>query len=228
MTRIFETTKEALNEIERDIMEMGIQVWPRSMQNKNVADNEDFSTLEVQNYSFAILNLSDKNELVPSLEWCQAEFEERISPFEVNPGDAWKLRENVWAEFLNANAAFDYTYNERMRKQLSEVIKELQENPDSRRAVIDIHKPTDTINCMRELVRIPCSMYYQLMIRRGKLDIIYNMRSSDYDTHFRHDIWLADELRNYIAKQIGVEPGMFFMNVGSLHRYKNYTNKHVF
>ena len=61
MTRIFENMTEALNEIERDIMEMGIQVWPRSMQNKDVRNDENFSTLEVQNYSFSILNLSDKD-----------------------------------------------------------------------------------------------------------------------------------------------------------------------
>ncbi len=53
------------------------------------------------------------------------------------------------------------------------------------------------------------------------------MRSSDFDTHFRNDIWLADELRNYIANFIGIEPGLFHMNVGSLHRYKDYTKKHV-
>ncbi len=228
MTRIFETMKEALNEIERDIMEMGIQVHPKTMQNKSVGEDENFSTLEVQNYSFSILDFSDKNSCVVSLEWCQAEFEERIATFEINPGTAWKLRPEVWQEFLTEAGAFDYTYNERIRKQLVEVIKELRDNPDSRRAVIDIHKPTDTTNFMRELVRVPCSMYYQFMIRRGKLDIIYNMRSSDFDTHFVHDIWLADELRNYIAKQVGVEPGLFFMNIGSLHRYKNYTKKHVF
>ena len=71
-------------------------------------------------------------------------------------------------------------------------------------------------------------MYYQLMIRLGKLDIIYNMRSSDYDTHFAHDIWLADELRRHIAENIKIEVGLLHMNIGSLHRYKNYTAKHVF
>jgi len=229
MTRIFETMKEAINEIERDIMEMGIQVHPHSMQNKMVSDDENFETLEVQNYSFAILKLTDKDEQVSDcLNWCKAEFEERIAPFDINPGDAWKLRPEVWKEFLTDLGTFDYTYNERIRKQLTEVIKELKENPDSRRACIDIHKPYDTINFMRALVRIPCSMYYQFLIRRGKLDIIYNMRSSDFDTHFKNDIWLAGELRDYIARQIDIEPGMFFMNIGSLHRYKNYTTKHVF
>jgi thymidylate synthase len=75
---------------------------------------------------------------------------------------------------------------------------------------------------------MPCSMYYQFMVRRGKLDVIYNMRSSDYDTHFRNDIYLAHSLRNYIAGKVNIESGLLHMNIGSLHRYKNYTTKHVF
>ena len=54
------------------------------------------------------------------------------------------------------------------------------------------------------------------------------MRSSDFDTHFAHDIWQADELRKYIASEVGLPCGLFHMNIGSLHRYKNYTKKHVF
>jgi thymidylate synthase len=54
------------------------------------------------------------------------------------------------------------------------------------------------------------------------------MRSSDFDTHFKNDIWLADELRNYIAKKINIPLGIFHMNIGSLHRYRNYTKNHIF
>lgn len=228
MGRIFENMKEALNEIERDLMEMGIKVHPHTMQNKLVKNNDDYSTLEVQNYSFMILDLSDKNKCVSNLKWCEAEFKERIYPNSGNPGDAWRIRPEVWSEFLNFDGKFDYTYSERINdyNQLNLVIKELKENPDTRQAIIHVHAPKD-IKVMRK-DRIPCSMYYQLMIRRESLDIIYNMRSSDFDTHFAHDIWLADELRKYIADSVGLLPGLFHMNIGSLHRYKNYTKKHVF
>jgi len=228
MGRIYKNMKEAINEIERDIMEMGILVHPHSFQNKDVKDNPDFDTLEVQNYSFTILDASDKDENVDNLEWCDEEFLERVSPFEIiNPGTAWKLRQEIWEPFL-VDGKFEYTYNERINAhgQFGKVVKELVENPDTRQALIHINYPDDCENWRKK--RIPCSVYYQFMIRRGKLDIIYNMRSSDFDTHFKNDIWLACELRDHIAEIIEVEPGLFHMNVGSLHRYKNYTKKHVF
>jgi len=228
MSRIFANMSEAINEIERDIAEMGIQVHSNSMQNKNVTDDPNFDTLELQNYTFSILDMSDKDNCIENQEWCKNEFNERIYKGIVNPGDAWKLRANVWEPFLNETEQFDYTYNERINAigQLECVIRELQRNPDSRQAVITIYTVSDCINFGGKS-RIPCSMYYQFLIRNEKIDVIYNMRSSDFDTHFKNDIWLADELRNYIGKQINVQSGKFMMNVGSLHRYRNYT-KHVF
>lgn len=63
-------------------------------------------------------------------------------------------------------------------------------------------------------------MFYQFMVRDGKLDVIYVMRSSDFATHFQNDIWLADELRRYIASQLNLPIGKFIMFVSSLHIYK--------
>lgn len=236
MGRIFENCLEAINEIERDIMEMGIKVHTATMQNKIVKDNDDFSTLEVQNYTFTVLDTSDKNDIVgEDYQWCIEEFKERVSGQPNNPGEAWKLRESTWKPFLKEDGTMDYTYAERYSygfgfTQVENVIRMLKADPDSRQAIVHMHFPEDVENAtdMVNPVRVPCSMYYQFMIRRGKLDVIYNMRSSDFDTHFKNDIWLADELRKHIAGRIGVEEGLFHMNVGSLHRYKNYTKKHVF
>ncbi len=229
MTRIYENMTEAVNEIERDIMEMGIAVHPNTMQNKVVKDDDNYSTMEVQNYTFTILDMTDKDIVVHDcIDWCQEEIIERVDVTSTNPGKAWKLRKEVWTEFLNEDGKFCYTYNERFNNcnQLFMIIEEFKKNPDTRQALLHVNFPSDCILWQKK--RIPCSVYYQFMIRRGKLDVIYNMRSSDFDTHFKNDIWLADELRNGIAKQVGVEPGLFHMNVGSLHRYKNYTKKHVF
>ncbi len=233
MSRIFENCKEAINEIERDIMEMGVLVHPHSMQNKIVKDNDDFSTLEVQNYSFSILNTKDKDDIISkdSKKWVFKEFQERVSTVEkLNPGTAWTLRKEVWEEFLNKKGEFCYSYHDRMNgyEQINFCIKELKKNPDTRQAIVHVHYPQDTSWMQKR--RIPCSIYYQFMIRNGKLDVIYNMRSSDFYSHFKNDIWLADELRKWIAKEVGVETGIFHMNVGSLHAYKNYggEHKHIF
>lgn len=229
MGRIFRNMAEAVNEIERDIMEMGILVHPHTMQNKNVKDDPAYDTLETQNYSFSILDTSDKDSCVENVRWCREEFMERIDPSTENPGEAWKLRESTWKEFLNKDGTMDYTYSERMNSfaQVELVIKELTENPDTRQALIHINFPEDCLGWRQ--IRIPCSVYYQFMIRRGALDIIYNMRSSDYATHFKNDIWLAATLRDYIAERVKIPTGIFSMNIGSLHIYRSYGNhKHVF
>jgi len=233
MSRIYENMREAINEIERDIVEMGITVHTQTMQNKVIKDDDNFSTLEIQNYSFSILDMSTK--IADDLDWCKAEFVERVSGKEMNPGMSWVLRESTWKPFLNADGRMDYTYADRFRygvemTQFENVIKMLHRDPNSRQAIIHMHFPSDVEKAidMENPVRIPCSMYYQFIIRRNKLDVIYNMRSSDFDTHFKNDIWLADELRNFIAVKLGIEPGIYHMNVGSLHRYKNYSKTHVF
>lgn len=228
MGRIFENCKEAMDEIERDIVEMGIKVHPHSMQNKNVKDDDNFSTLELQNYSFTILDGRDYNGIVPHHLWLASEFMERMDQ-DINPGEAYKLRKEIWEPFLVLNK-FDYTYSERIHaeNQFDRVIEELKKNPDTRQAIIHIHEPKD-VKSIGGKKRVPCSMYYQLMIRRGKLDIIYNMRSSDFGTHFQNDIALAMMLQRFIGKCIDVEAGLFSMNVGSLHIYKGYgEHKHVF
>ena len=228
--RIYKNMAEAIGEIERDIIEMGIHVHPHTMQNKDVKDNPDYDTLEVQNYSFTVLDMHDKDECVGQcLPWCILEFAERVDEDKtfMNPGHAWVAREAVWEEFLNEKRQFDYTYNERINycNQLFRVIQELKHNPDTRQAIIHVHFPEDSVHMQQK--RIPCSMYYQLMVRRGKLDIIYNMRSSDFNTHFKNDMWLADELRRFISMKTQIKPGVFMMNIGSLHVYRNYGNNKI-
>jgi len=163
MTRIFENMKEAINEIERDIMEMGIKVHTATMQNKVIKDDESFSTMEVQNYSFSILDISDKSTMLDEInyKWCVEEFLERVSGLEQNPGEAWKIRRSTWEPFL-VNGKMDYTYAERYRfgktpgyksegrgvdgkinTQFENVIEILKQDPDSRQAIIHMHFPED-------------------------------------------------------------------------------------
>ena len=218
--RIFSNCKEALSEISRDLSEMGAIVKTKTMQDINIEDNCDFLTKEIQAYSFCILNDFDKDEIVKeNLEWCKAEFRERTSNYPLNPGVAWKLREKVWKEFITGNK-FGYTYSERMNKQVNDAIGLLKRDLNSRQCVIQVYdKNIDNNNRMGK-VRIPCSIFYQLMFRNNALDIIYVMRSCDRFTHFANDIWLACELKSYIADKIGVKSGKFFMFISSLHGYK--------
>ena len=224
--RIYKDCKQAMNEIKRNLYELGVEVFPHSFQNKVIKDNEEYKTKELQNECFTISDTSDKDDIVKkeNLPWCHTEFGERISRRENNPGQAWLMRKSTWEPFLNNEKKMDYTYADRMKNQLDLVISELKKNPDSRQCVIDIHREED-IKYMGGKRRIPCSLNYIFQIRKDgngvkRLNITYTMRSCDFYLHFPQDIWLAAELRDYIAKEVKVGSGLLTLNIASLHMYK--------
>lgn len=222
--RIYANAYELMSEIYREVWEMGHIVHPASMQNKVVKGDEDYHTREIINYSYSLLNMYKSQYLFladfRSREWVDAEFEERVSYDYKNPGEAWRLRPDIWEEFLNKRGQFDYAYQERTRSQLDKVIAELRVNPDSRQAIISVWDHHLDIDALGGKRRVPCSVYYQFLYRNKRLHIIYNQRSADVITHFGNDVYLAWALMEYVAKQLKLRPGYLFHNIASLHAYK--------
>lgn len=219
--RFYNDFNEVYSEVTRDLAEMGKIVKPKTMQNKNIEGNSDYETRELQNYSYTILKpetILDKPHEKVDLDWCEAEFLERISTVPINPGTAYRMRFDVWHEFLNADGRFDYTYSERMCHQLPLLIDYLACDSDTRRAYLSIWEPHDMLLALTP-TRVPCSLGYLFQVRNGKLTVKYSMRSCDIMTHFPNDIYLAAKLQKYVADQIGVETEYLVHEVGSLHAY---------
>lgn len=220
--RIYMDAPEALEEIKRDLAEMGIRVRPATMQNKVVAGNKDFETLELQNYNYTILDAKSHEVPGVSQPWARAEFGERVSEHneDVNPGEAWKLRPEVWTEYLNSDGKFCYTYNERMRKQLVPIMEQLANDPDSRQIWMSIWNPDIDLQNIGGKKRVPCSLGYGFQIREGVLNLHYMMRSCDFATHMNNDIYLAMRLLEHVAETIGYPVGNFTHSIFSLHVYQ--------
>lgn len=211
--------KEAINEIRRDLAEMGTEVHPQTMQDKFIGNDSDYQTKELQDYIYKVFDpLESLGDLQPSQPWADNELVERLSGIPVNPGEAYKLRPDVWEEFLH-EGKFAYTYAERLAPQLGIFIEELKKHPDSRQLYISIwDKGIDPSN-LGGASRVPCSLGYLLQYRGAQLHITYFMRSCDFVTHYHNDVYLAVKLMEYIAQQAGVEPGNFTHYIGSLHVY---------
>lgn len=221
--RIFQNFAEATNEVKRDLAEMGIDVHPQTMQDKNVANDDNYATKELQNYIYTVVDaVKSIDQLTPVQPWADAEFDERVAPYHVNPGDAYGLRPDVWNEFLH-DGEFAYTYNERMVFQLNTLIEELKTNPDSRQLYLSIWNPRRDIKKLGGQSRVPCSLGYLFQLREGKLNMTYFMRSCDFVTHFQNDVYLAVKLLQYVAEESGNIPGNFTHYMGSLHIYKKDT-----
>ena len=222
--RVYANCYELMSEIFREVWEMGHVCKPFSYQNKVVSGDPEFETKEVTNYSYCLLNMHKSEYLFltdhTSISWVEKEFKERVNPIRVNPGRAWEIRPHVWRTFLNEEGKFDYTYNERMRGQLSNTISELVFHPDTRQAIISIWDPNIDPKRLGGKKRIPCSLNYQFLYRNGKLHIIYNQRSADVVTHFGNDVYLAWLLLEHVAKLTMYKRGYLFHNIGSLHTYK--------
>lgn len=220
--RIFSDFAEALNEIKRDLAEMGITVHPQTMQDKFVGDNPDYITKELQCYSYMVKNAGDSlKQLNPTRPWVEQEFSERISGIPMNPGTAWLSRPDVWNEYLH-DGKFAYTYPERMAGKLEKIIEEIKKNPDSRQLYLNIWEGSD-LQYLGGVSRVPCSLGYLFQVRGGKLHITYMMRSCDYATHFQNDVFLATSLMLYVAYRCDLRPGNFTHFIGSFHIYKKDT-----
>ena len=221
--------KEAYEEVKRDLAEMGIIVHPKSMQDKVVEGNEDYATRELQNYCYTILNAKSSDVEGVIQPWADMEFAERVTdPFAngqepnfVNPGEAYKTRPDVWNEYMH-NGKFAYSYNERiwLNNQLTKIINRLMEDNDSRQLWLSIWSPEKDTDKLGGVSRVPCSLGYNFQFRDGKLNMHYVMRSCDFNTHFRNDVYLAIRLLEYVAQRAGMEVGNFTHTMFSLHVYK--------
>lgn len=227
--RIYSNSFELMSETGRELNSYGQLVKPKTYQNKVIEGNEDFYTKELICQQYCLTSLGDPVWLFVfshSKEWADAEFKERIDTSGIiNPGKAWELRKDLWEQFL-VNGKFDYTYNERM-VILPYTIQLLKSDSDTRKAVLPIFNGNgeDDTLYYHGNKRIPCSMYYDFLIRQnGKgekvLHICYHQRSSDFAQHFGNDIYLAWRLMEYVAKEVGVKPGYLYHTIDSLHIYK--------
>lgn len=230
MARIFKDCLEMVQEMDRELKVSGITVPVKHYQNKELT-GENQNTKELIGVNFVIskpslgkkdmLKFLFKDEADNIEKYCEQEFLDRINREGLNPGNSYKIRLDLWQALMSKKDGdkFDYTYSERINycHQLDNAIAALKDDIHSRRAMIMIFRPEDTLDSSGFSTRIPCSIDYQFLIRNNKLIVIYHIRSNDYFKHFAIDIWLANALQEYIVEQLkDVYPNL---KVGSLNYY---------
>ena len=208
---------------------MGIEVHTKTMQNKNIENDNNYATKELQFYSYMVLNPHKDMDRIyselPCQDWAIEEWKERqlgITGKPVNPGEAYKLRSEVWDEFLNKEGKFDYNYSERfaLNSQVQKVIEVLKRDNLSRQAYISVwdpHKDPDYLGTA--ISRVPCSLSYLFQYRQGKLNMEYSMRSCDFSTHYKNDVFEALMLMAYVSDKTNLELGNFIHHIASFHIY---------
>lgn len=102
--------------------------------------------------------------------------------------------------------------------QFDRIIQKLQDDPSSRRAVIQILLPSDIIQQTKD---VSCLISLQFIIRNNELSCITYMRSQSALMVMPYDIFLFSMLQEAVAVTLGLELGAYYHICGSLHYYED-------
>jgi thymidylate synthase len=151
------------------------------------------------------------------------------------------LQENgvkIWDAWADANGDLGPVYGHQWRNwnseeidQISELIKELKTNPNSRRMLVSAWNPSvlpDTTKSFDENVANnkaalpPCHAFFQFYVSDGKLSCQLYQRSADVFLGVPFNIASYALLTMMIAQVCELQPGEFIHTFGDAHIYNNH------
>lgn len=128
-----------------------------------------------------------------------------------------KLWSRISDDHVTSNSAYGYIMlTKHGFNQIEKIIKLLNTDRDTRRAVININVPNEHVI---ETKDEPCTIALDFMIRDGKLCCTCMMRSNDIWYGLPYDVAFFTELQKYIAQRVNAEYGTYTHFAVSLHVY---------
>lgn len=126
----------------------------------------------------------------------------------------------IYGHQWRAWTAFDYGYDGYPEQidQLSKVIKEIKNNPNSRRLIISAWNVGDLDNMKLQ----PCHAFFQFYVRNNELSCKLTQRSADAFLGVPFNIASYALLTHMIAQVCGLQVGKLIMSFGDLHIYNNH------
>jgi hypothetical protein len=113
---------------------------------------------------------------------------------------------------------FNTFYGPRILTQLPFIEKELQQNPNSRRAVISILDKGDLeLLDKDETLEFPCCDSATFFIRNNKLNCHIHMRSQNMGQVLKLDMYLWARFTCELAQRLSIDTGKFTSSVVSAH-----------
>lgn len=102
--------------------------------------------------------------------------------------------------------------------QISDVIKQIKNTPDSRRLIVSAWNPED----IPSMALPPCHTLFQFYVADGKLSCQLYQRSGDIFLGVPFNIASYALLTHLIAHQTGLQVGEFIHTLGDAHLYSNH------
>lgn len=199
---------------------------------KQAYDNQEFTTDRTGAKTIEILGatfIADEDYIVrtPNYEYIERELAwyNSMSRFvEDIPGTT----PAIWKAVADKNGMINSNYgwciwSERNSFQYDNVLKELQANPDSRRASMIYNRPSMhydyNANGMNDFM---CTYANAFFIRDKKLISHYIMRSNDSVFGYNNDYAWARHVQNKLAADLGIVAGDLIWTASNLHVYERH------
>lgn len=143
------------------------------------------------------------------------------------------LRENgvtIWDEWADENGELGPVYGYQWRSwpsakgnidQISEVLKQIKNNPDSRRILVTAWNPGE----IDKMALPPCHILFQFYVANGKLSCQLYQRSADIFLGVPFNIASYALLTMMVAQVCGLQPGDFVHTLGDAHIYSNHLDQ---
>ena len=141
------------------------------------------------------------------------------------------LKENgvsIWNEWADENGELGPVYGKQWRSwegpdgkvidQISDVIKQIKTNPDSRRLIVSAWNVAD----LPDMALMPCHTLFQFYVAENKLSCQLYQRSADVFLGVPFNIASYALLTMMIAQVCDLEPGDFIHTFGDVHIYNNH------
>lgn len=141
------------------------------------------------------------------------------------------LQENgvrIWNEWADPDGSVGHIYGYQWRSwpdyngghvdQISEIIKTIKENPDSRRILVSAWNVADLDNMNLP----PCHILFQFYVADGRLSLQLYQRSADSFLGVPFNIASYALLLMMVAQVTGLKPGDFIHTLGDAHIYNDH------
>ena len=138
---------------------------------------------------------------------------------------------SIWDEWADENGNLGPVYGAQWRSwpdgdgkridQLSQLLDQIQRNPDSRRLLVSAWNPA----LIDQMALPPCHCLFQFYIADGRLSCQLYQRSADIFLGVPFNIASYALLTLMIAQVSGLKPGEFIHTFGDAHLYSNHLDQ---
>ena len=134
----------------------------------------------------------------------------------------------IWDEWADGNGDLGPVYGSQWRSwptpdggsidQIANVVREIRENPNSRRLIVSAWNPAE----VDVMALPPCHCLFQFHVANGRLSCQLYQRSADIFLGVPFNIASYALLTMMVAQVTGLKPGHFVHTLGDAHLYSNH------